>query len=115
MMEQEIPGFRVRVVPTKKCGVVSLEWCDHQETDDASSRGESHLMGVHDIEVPVRVLITAMAMLKRDGKACLEKDDCYDEACRGHCPKCASNQIGGGSCNGMFCSACGHNWDGPIE
>lgn len=30
--------------------------------------------------------------------------------CVGHCPRCDSNQIGGGGANGMFCATCSHCW-----
>jgi len=38
--------------------------------------------------------------------------ECGDEHCVGHCPRCDSNKIGGGSANGMFCANCGHCWGG---
>lgn len=44
---------------------------------------------------------------------CLERDDCTDEACLGHCPRCLSNKIGGGGCNGMFCANCSYTWNAP--
>lgn len=66
MNEREIDGYMVRVVPTPvgKVGHVSLEWRDHVATEEATARGESHLMGFHDVTVPTPVLLEAAAMVK---------------------------------------------------
>lgn len=64
MNEREIEGYNVRVLPKTDPKIISLIWRDHAETAAAEERGESHLMGLYDIDVPISVLLAAAEMLK---------------------------------------------------
>lgn len=69
--------------------------------------GENHL-GRILMDVRAEILGLPVARpIQTNGWIC---DECSDPACIGHCPKCSSNKIGGGSANGMFCANCHHCW-----
>ncbi len=65
--EVEIDGYEVEVRGNARS--VTLVWRDHAQTEAALARGESHLMGFHDIDVPVSVLLAAADLLKKAGLA----------------------------------------------